>query len=210
MEPIRVMIADDHGIVRLALRTLLEDEPGIEVCAEVADGESAVSEACALRPDVLLLDMRMGPVNGVEVCRRVRAACPEVSVLVLTSFDDDEEVFGVLDAGASGYLLKDAKPDGVVQAVRAVAQGQAVLDPEVASRVLTRRSGRPSDILSEREVEVLRLMAAGRSNREIAAALWISEATVKSHVSHILRKLGVSDRTQAVVEGVKAGIVELG
>ncbi|TLM73635.1 MAG: response regulator transcription factor [Actinobacteria bacterium] len=210
MDPIRVFIADDHGIVRLALRTLLEAEPDLEVCGEAGDGERTVREVAEVTPDVLLLDMRMGEVNGVEVCRRVKSLAPDVRVLVLTSFDGDEELFGVLSAGANGYLLKDARPEVVVQAVRSVAAGQSVFDSGVAARVIGRRDAPdPAEGLSARELEVLRLMAAGRSNRDIGAALWISETTVKTHVSHILRKLGAADRTQAVVAAAKAGIVEI-
>lgn len=210
MGALRVFIADDHELVRLALRTLFEAEPGIEVCGEAGDGERTIREVCAAVPDVLLLDMRMGDVNGVEVCRRVRSTCPDVRVLVLTSFDDDEELFGVLGAGASGYLLKDARPETVVQAVRSVAGGHSVFDSGVASRVIGgREANGAAEGLSQRELDVLRLMAAGRSNRGIGEALWISETTVKTHVSHILRKLGAADRTQAVVAAARAGIVDL-
>jgi DNA-binding NarL/FixJ family response regulator len=167
--------------------------------------------------DVLLLDMRMPGMGGIEVCRQVRNNCPSTRVLALTSFDDDDEVFGILAVGATGYLLKDTRPDRLVEAIRAVADGQAVLDPKVANRVIASPpqqrvpagNGEDESGLSRRELEVLRLMAEGMSNKEIGRSLWIGETTVKTHVSHILRKLGQSDRTQAVLAAVKLGLVDL-
>lgn len=211
-EKVRVFIADDHELVRLGLRTLLEDEPDLLVVGEAADSASAVAGCAASCPDVLVLDMRMPGDGGVEVCRQVHEQCPDTHVLVLTSFDEDDEVFGVLAAGACGYLLKDTRPERVVHAIRSVADGQAVFDSQVASRII---SGKPQpgaeleEPLSERELEVLELMAKGMSNKEIGRALWIGETTVKTHVSHILRKLGQADRTQAVLAAVKTGIVRL-
>lgn len=213
MPAIRVLIADDHELVRYALRTMLDDEVDIEVVAEAETGDAAVAGCLELRPDVLVLDMRMPGDGGVEVCRKVREECPETSVLVLTSYDEDEELFGVLSAGASGYLLKDTRPERIMHAIRAIADGQAVFDSAVASRIIT---GRPQandslkEPLSDREMEVLQLMAKGLSNKEIGRSLWIGETTVKTHVSHILQKLGQGDRTQAVLAAVKAGIVRLG
>lgn len=215
MDKISVFIADDHELVRYALRTLLEDEPGIVVVGEAGDSESVVSGCVETRPAVLLLDLRMPGVGGVEVCREVRSRCPDTSVLVLTSFDEDEEVFAVLSAGASGYILKDTRPERVVQAICAVAEGQSVFDASVASRIVSGRPQAPkgldsdSDALSDRELEVLQLMAKGLSNKEIGRALWIGETTVKTHVSHILRKLDAADRTQAVLAAVRSGIVAL-
>ena len=213
MDNIRVFIADDHELVRYALRTLLEAESDIEVVGEAADTQSAIDGCIEASPDVLLLDMRMPGDGGVEVCRRVAEARPDTAVLVLTSFDEDDEVFGVLAAGAAGYILKDTRPERVVHAVRSVADGQAVFDSNVAGRIISGRQ-QPgavdgTDALSERELEVLQLMAKGFSNKEIGRALWIGETTVKTHVSHILRKLGQSDRTQAVLAGVKAGLIRL-
>lgn len=213
MAPIRVLIADDHELVRLALRTMLDDEDGITVVGEAADSEGAVKASIEHCPDVLVLDLRMPGEGGVEVCRTVREQCADTKVLVLTSFDEDEELFGVLSAGACGYLLKDSRPERIIHAIRAVADGQAVFDSSVASRII---NGRPQsndgldDPLSEREMEVLQLMAKGLSNKEIGRALWIGETTVKTHVSHILRKLDQSDRTQAVLAAVKSGLVRLG
>lgn len=215
MGAIRVVIADDHHLVRIALASLLAGESDIEVVGEAADSESAVAAVLQHKPDVLLLDLRMPGAGGVEVCRRVKESAPETAVLVLTSFDGDEELFGVLEAGASGYLMKDTKPDRVAPAIRSVSDGQTVLDAGIASRVIGGRTGGANanqmlaDPLSERELEVLTLMARGMNNKEIGRELWIGEATVKTHVSHILRKLGQSDRTQAVVTALKMGIVRL-
>lgn len=213
MEKLRVFVADDHELVRYALKTMLEAEADIDVVGEAADGDQAITLCVEAKPDVLVLDLRMPGEDGVEVCRRVREACPETTVLVLTSFDEDEELFGVLSAGACGYLLKDSRPERIVHAIRSVADGQAVFDSAVATRIIT---GRPhgndalDEPLSEREMEVLQLMSKGLSNKEIGRALWIGETTVKTHVSHILRKLGQADRTQAVLAAVKAGLVRLG
>ncbi len=215
MKAIRVFLADDHELVRMALKTLLEGEPDLEVVGEAADTESAVEGAVATRPDVLLLDLRMPGGGGVEVCRRVKELIPETSVLVITSFDDDEEVFGVLEAGASGYLMKDTRPERIAHAIRSIVEGQAVFDAAVANRIISGRTNGTNgnailaDPLSERELEVLELMAKGHSNKEIGRQLWIGETTVKTHVSHILRKLGQGDRTQAVLAALKAGIVQL-
>lgn len=212
-----MFIADDHELVRLALRTLLEAEPDIDVVGEAQDGAEAIEGVCKVAPDVVLLDMRMPKADGIEVCSRLRESCPDARILVLTSYDDDEEVFGVLAAGASGYILKDTRPDTVVQAVRSVADGQSVFDSKVATRVISgprngddQAGNHNHELLSEREMEVLRLMSKGMSNKEIGRALWIGETTVKTHVSHILRKLGQNDRTQAVLAAVKLGLVTLG
>lgn len=215
MSSIRVFIADDHELVRYALRTLLEAESDIEVVGEAGDSAGAIAGCLEARPDVLLLDLRMPGAGGIEVCRECRTASPSTAVLVLSSFDEDEDVFGALSAGASGYLLKDSRAERVVSATRAVAQGESVFDTSVANKIVAGRT-RPrqaldadSEPLSEREMEVLELMAQGHSNKEIGRALWIGETTVKTHVTHILRKLGVADRTQAVLVALKAGIVRL-
>lgn len=213
MTNLRVFVADDHELVRYALKTMLDAEPDIEVVGEAADGDAAILGCGAVNPDVLVLDLRMPGEGGVEVCRKVREACPETTVLVLTSFDEDDELFGVLSAGACGYLLKDSRPERIVHAIRSVADGQAVFDSAVASRIITgRQQGNDAleDPLSEREMDVLQLMAKGLSNKEIGHALWIGETTVKTHVSHILRKLDQADRTQAVLAAVKSGLVRLG
>lgn len=209
----RVFIADDHELVRYALRTMLEAEGDIEIVGEACDSASAVAGALNAQPDVLVLDIRMPGGGGIEVCRKVNEAKLATKVLILTSFDEDEDLFGVLSAGAAGYLLKDTRPERIVHAIRAVAEGQAVFDSTVASRIITgRQQGNEvlDEPLSDREMEVLQLMAKGMSNKEIGRSLWIGETTVKTHVSHILRKLGQSDRTQAVLAAVKAGLVRLG
>jgi len=216
VDSIRVFIADDHELVRYALRNLLEAEDGFEVIGEAENGEDAVSGTGELGPDVLLLELRMPNMGGIDVCRELKDRGCEARVLVLTSFDDDDEVFGVLAVGACGYILKDTKPDGIVQAIRSVADGKSVFDSKVADRIISgpqesSAEGMPgADLLSDREMEVLRLIAKGMSNKEIGRALWIGETTVKTHVSHILRKLDQSDRTQAVLAAVQAGIISLG
>lgn len=215
MDPIRVFIADDHELVRYALRMMLENEGDIEVVGESADGEGAVAGVEDGDVDLVLLDLRMPGIGGIEACRLIKECQPDISVLVLTSFGDDDEVFGVLAAGAGGYILKDTRPELVVQAVRAMAEGQAVFDSKIVSRVIAgkpEQTDEPDEELkarfSERELEVLQLMAKGMSNKQIGRELWIGEATVKTHVSHILRKMGTADRTQAALMAVRAGIVE--
>ncbi|PKQ16251.1 MAG: DNA-binding response regulator [Actinobacteria bacterium HGW-Actinobacteria-7] len=213
MDQFSVFIADDHELVRLALRGMIESEDDMVVVGEAADTESAITECLLVSPDVLVLDLRMPGKGGAHVCRKVKESAPAMKVLVLTSFEEDEELFGVLSAGACGYLLKDTPPERIVHAIRAVAEGQAVFDSAVASRVITGRSPcglELEDPLSDREMEVLSLMARGMSNKAIGKQLWIGETTVKTHVSHILRKLNQADRTQAVLAAVRAGIVDLG
>jgi DNA-binding NarL/FixJ family response regulator len=212
MDRIKVFVADDHELVRYALRTVLEAEGDMQVVGEAGSCEEVVTMCATLCPDVLVLDMRMPGEGGVGVCRKVRAACPSTAVLVLTSFDGDEELFGALSAGACGYLLKDTRPERIVHAIRLVSDGEAVFDNAVVDRILNdkRSNERLAEPLSEREMEVLELMAKGLSNKQISKELWIGETTVKTHVSHILRKLGQADRTQAVLEAVKLGLVRLG
>lgn len=214
MNKTRVLIADDHGLVRMALRTLLEAEPDIQVVGEAATTDAAIEGALRLLPDVLVLDMRMPGAGGVEVCHRVKAQAPNTAVLIVTSFDDDEELFGALEAGANGYLMKDSRPDRIVTAVRALHDGQSVFDAGIASRMVAGRveqsgTASPFDPLSDRELEVLTLMARGHTNKDIARELWLGESTVKTHVSHVLRKLGASDRTSAVLTALRARLVRL-
>jgi DNA-binding NarL/FixJ family response regulator len=214
MALIRVLLVDDHEVVRIGLRSLLELEPDIVVTGEAADGAAAVAAAAALRPDVAILDVRMGEVDGISACREIRSACPETSVLILTSFGTEEAVLASLMAGASGFLLKNAGRATLLQAVRTLASGQSLLDPAVTRGVmhrlveLTARVG-PAEVaqLSEREREVLRLVAEGLTNRAIAERLVISEATARNHVSHILEKLGLSRRSQAAALAARLGLL---
>jgi DNA-binding NarL/FixJ family response regulator len=205
----RVFIVDDHELVRYALRSSLEAEEDMRVVGEAACGEDALAQVMAAEPDIVLLDLRMPGMSGVEVCTRMLELDPTLKIIVLTSYDEDEEVFGVLAAGAVGYLMKDASPLTLIESIRNVADGQTVLDGSIARRVIAASSLLESDDpgLSERELDVLAEMARGASNKEIARSLWISEPTVKTHVSHILRKLGQSDRTHAIVEAMRRGIV---
>ncbi len=217
---ISLLLADDQPLVREGLRKIFDIDPGIRVVADVGDGESAVEEAGRLRPDVIVMDIRMPRLDGIEATRRVMASGPTPpKVLVLTTFDLDEYVFGALRAGASGFLLKDARPEDLIAAVHTIARGDALLDPAVTRVVIerfgtTREPDRTSAArlaeLSEREREVLLLLVAGRSNREIGAQLYIGEATVKTHVMAVLRKLGVRDRVQAVIFGYESGLVRPG
>jgi DNA-binding NarL/FixJ family response regulator len=213
---IRVVIADDQGMVRAGLRSLLDGEPDIDVVGDAADGEQAVAAVRRLRPDVVLMDIRMPVLDGLEATRRLVAEDATVRILVLTTFDLDEYVFDALRAGASGFLLKDATAEDLAAAVRLLAQGDALLAPGVTRRVIE-AFGRlpPKDDsvadrladLSPREVEVLRLLARGRSNAEIARELVVSEATAKTHVSNVLAKLRLRDRIQAVIFAYESGLV---
>lgn len=205
----RVVLADDHELVRVALRAVLE-EAGIAVVGEASGGIEAIELATTLAPDVLLLDMRMPDMDGVQVCRQVSESAPQVRTVILSSFAADEDVFGALAAGAASYIMKDVAPDALVAALRGVASGQTVLDRSVAQRVFDgpRPTADPEDDpLSPREHEVLGLMAQGLTNQQIAAHLWISGPTVKTHVGHILAKLGQPDRTQAILHAMGKGIV---
>jgi DNA-binding NarL/FixJ family response regulator len=211
-EPIRVLVVDDHGVVREGLRGFLELQDGIEVVGEAADGEEAIEAATRLRPDVILMDLVMPRLDGVAAMRSLRETLPSARVIVLTSFLDDETLLPALRSGAAGYLLKNAEPQELVRAVRAAHAGEALLDPVVAARLmesLAADGGRgPLDRLTPREREVLILIARGFPNKRIARELTLSEKTVKTHVGHVLAKLGVSDRTQAAVIAVRAGLVD--
>ena len=209
---IRVLIADDHAVVRQGLRTFLDLQEDLEVAGEAADGEAAVEAAKLLAPDVVLLDLAMPRLDGVAALPRLREAAPAARVIVLTSFGEDGRLFAALRAGAAGFLLKDSEPAELVRAIRTAHAGQAPLSPAVAARMVEelahaghRAAG--AGELTPREHEVLRLIAQGRSNKRIALELGVAEKTVKTHVSHVLAKLGLSDRTQAALYAVREGLV---
>jgi DNA-binding NarL/FixJ family response regulator len=210
---IRLMIVDDHAVVREGLRTFLGLQDDVEVVGEAADGAEALEQAELLRPDVILMDLVMPRLDGVSAMRALRDRLPECRVIVLTSVLEDERLLPAIEAGAAGYLLKDAEPSELARAIRAAYAGEAVIDPTVAARLeraLSERPGAQTDqagALTKRELEVLALIARGRSNKRIALELEISEKTVKAHVGHLLAKLGVSDRTQAALLAVRKGLV---
>jgi NarL family two-component system response regulator LiaR len=213
-ETIRVLIVDDHAVVRKGVRALLGTEDGIEVVSEASDGREAVARFEDLRPDVILMDLVMPGMDGVEAIRQIRQSDPDACVLVLTSFGSDDKLFPAVKAGALGYLLKDASPDELIQAIRDAARGHSVLNHAVARRLLSeftdeRPTRSPAEPLTEREIEVLREVARGLSNDRIAERLYISEATVRTHVSSILFKLNLSNRTQAALWALREGISSL-
>ncbi|SEG69854.1 two component transcriptional regulator, LuxR family [Actinacidiphila yanglinensis] len=210
---IRLLVADDHPVVRDGLRGVFDGDPDFEVAGEAADGAEAVDRALALGVDVVLMDLRMPRMGGVEAIGLLRERAPAVHVLVLTTYDSDADVLPAIEAGATGYLLKDAPRDELVRAVRAAHQGQSVLAPTVAQKLIGRvrepagGTAAASGTLTERELEVLRLVAAGTTNREAARQLFISEATVKTHLLHLYAKLGVRDRAAAVAAAYRTGLL---
>jgi NarL family two-component system response regulator LiaR len=212
--PIRVLIADDHEILRKGIRALLSTEPDIQVVGETGNGLETVAQAKMLRPDVILMDLVMPVMDGIEATRRITAAQPDTRVLVLTSFAADDKVFPAIKAGALGYILKDSGPVELVEAIHHVYQGQPSLEPSIALKMLQELSHPPQrsptpDPLTERELEVLKLLAQGKSNREIAEQLVITELTVRTHVSNILGKLHLASRTQAALYALKEGLASL-
>ena len=214
---IRILIVDDHRMVRSGLRGFLEGEPGITVVGEAASGEDAIAHLPELTPDVVLMDLMMPGIGGIAAISALRQSYPSLKIMALTSLADDEQVFPALEAGANGYLLKDIDPDALVAAIRAVHAGESPLDPEVAKRLVSRFQ-RPiktptgtqtaQEALTDRERDVLRLLIQGKSNKEIANALFIGDRTVKSHLSAVFQKLDVTDRTQAALYAVRHGLVE--
>jgi NarL family two-component system response regulator LiaR len=213
-ESIRILITDDHAVVREGLRRLIGTEPGMDVVGEAEDGFEAVQKACNLKPDVILLDMVMPRMDGLEAINELKRECPEARILVLTSFSDDEKVFPAIKAGALGYLLKNVAPERLLNAIRDVHQGKPSMSSDIAKKLmheLQRASDLPptEEPLTEREMDVLRLVAQGLSNQEIAEALVLGQGTIRTHVSNILAKLHLANRTQAALYALREGIAPL-
>jgi len=217
MDKIRIIVADDHAIVRQGYCNLLEQEEDMEVGAQAGDGEEAVRLATEFSPDVAILDIAMPKMDGIEATRQIKACCPNINVLILSAYDDNQFIFSLLEAGAAGYLLKSVRCRELVAAIRAVHEGESVLHPSITRKILSRlapASNKPLrqesiEVLSEREIEVLKLMASGASNKQIAGALHLSTRTVQGHLSQIFQKLGVGSRTEALVRALREGWVTL-
>jgi DNA-binding NarL/FixJ family response regulator len=217
MDPIRILIVDDHEVVRDGISVMMGRQQDFAVVGEAENGVEAVEKARDLQPDLVLMDLRMPQMDGVEAMRQIRSQHPEIKFIVLTTYDSDEYIFDAIEAGAKGYLLKDASREALFQAVRAVHRGESLIEPGVASKVLdrlaqlSRQAHHPqvAQILSERETEVLQLMAKGAPNKSIATSLSISESTVKTHVANIFQKLEVNQRTEAVTKAMSLGIIKL-
>ena len=215
MPKVRVLIVDDHEVVRLGLRGVLETDGEVTIMGEAADGQSAVQEAKVLKPDVVLMDVRMPGTDGIEACRMIRQESPATKVVMLTSHGDEQAVFAAIMAGASGYLLKNTGKAGILAAIKTAAAGQSLLDPSVTARVLARlrdlaESSQDKEValLSDREKEILPLVARGKTNKEIAATLVISDNTVRNHISHILEKLGLTSRSGAATFAATHGLLD--
>jgi len=211
---IRVLIADDQTLFRSGLARLLGEDPRITICGQAVDGQDAVAKSAALKPDVILMDLKMPSMDGVEATAKIVAAQPGVKVLILTTFDTDSFVLQALRAGASGYVLKDAEPAAIASSIMAVVSGERVMASAVANRVLDMLTGASTpkefyDGLTGREIEILKLIATGKPNKQIAYSLKISEKTVRNHISHIYEKLEIYDRAQAVLYAVRKALVEL-
>jgi DNA-binding NarL/FixJ family response regulator len=209
MGPIRLLIADDHPVVRDGLRAMLATQPDMELVGEAATGTEAVAQARALRPDVVLMDLQMPGLDGPGAIATLREQAPEIRVLVLTTYGTDADITRAVDAGATGYLLKDAPREQLFGAIRAAARGEWVLSPSVATRVLGRMRAPAEEALSPRELEILQAVARGLSNKDIGRQLYVSEATVKTHLLRVFSKLGVDDRTAAVTVALERGIIRL-
>ena len=206
---IRVLVVDDHPVVRAGVQGMLASHPDFDVVGEAADGEEATRVVAELRPDVVLMDLRMPGVDGVEATKRIREQHPSVQILILTTYETDEDIVRAIEAGAVGYLLKDSPRDELFRGVHAAARGEPLLAASVASRLMGRVRTPPGQPLSPREIEVLTLVAQGRPNKNIAGELYISETTVKTHLAHIFTKLDVDDRTAAVTVALDRGIIRL-
>lgn len=206
---VRILVTDDHPVVRAGLSGMLSGEPDFEVVGEAQNGKEAVAFVGELKPDVVLMDLRMPEMDGVTAIGHIKSDHPDVHILVLTTYESDADILRAIETGATGYLLKDTPREELFGAIRTVAQGQSPLAPGVAARLMQRVRNPEEEGLSTREIEVLELVAHGTSNKEIAKQLWVSETTVKSHMLHIFDKLGVTDRTAAVTEALKRGIIRL-
>ena len=209
MTKIKILIADDHTIVRAGIRQLIETQPDLEVIAEVENGRDAVEQTLRLEPSVVLMDLRMPEMDGVQAIASIKTQLPDTNILVLTTYDTDADIVRAVDAGATGYLLKDVPREELFRAVRATAKGETVLASSVAARLMNKVRAGGDEALSAREIDVLLLVARGATNQEVAESLHISKATVKSHLIQICNKLGVSDRTAAVTTAIERGIIRL-
>jgi len=206
---IRILISDDHPVVRAGLSGMINGEPGFAVIGEAGNGKEAIALTGELKPDVILMDLRMPEMDGVTAIGHIKADYPDINILVLTTYESDADILRAIEMGATGYLLKDTPREELFGAIRMVAEGKSPLDPGVATRLMQRMRGSDEEGLSTREIEVLELVARGTSNKEIAKQLWVSETTVKSHMLHIFDKLSVTDRTAAVTAALKRGIIRL-
>ncbi|MFZ3171750.1 MAG: response regulator transcription factor [Carboxydocellales bacterium] len=221
MPEIKLLIADDHSLIREGITKILSLEPRITVVGEAADGEEAIARVSELHPDIILMDLNMPRLSGIEATKQIIKLYPEVKIIALTVHDEDERIFEVIKAGVSGYILKDVDPDSLIQTILSVYAGETVIHPTITSRLLSEFSRLTAvakaaeereaitDLLTHREMEILKHIAQGKSNKEIADALYISEKTVKNHISNIFRKIQVEDRTQAALFAVKTKLVEL-
>jgi DNA-binding NarL/FixJ family response regulator len=214
VDAIKILIADDHPVVREGLNAMLSREVDFKVVGEAKDGVETVNKVVELTPDVVLMDLRMPEMDGVEAMRQIRATDPQVKFIILTTYSDDDYIFSGIEAGARAYLLKDAPREDLFKAIRSVHRGESLIQPVVASKLLDRfsqlsRRTPSGEELSERELEVLCLMAKGAANKEISAELKIAQSTVKTHITNIFQKLGVNDRTEAVTQALKRGIIRL-
>ena len=214
-DELTVLIADDHPLVREALHRALDVEEDMKVVAEASDGEEAVKLASELKPNVVVMDIVMPKVNGIEATRKIKEIAPDTAILILTAYDDEEYVLGLLDAGAAGYLLKSARGRDLAGAIRAIRSGESVLHPKIIAKLLKRatvapvKANKAQGLLSEREAEVLRLVALGMSNKEVAEELFLSQRTIKAHLTNIFNKLNVASRSEAIVKGLQWGLVTL-
>ena len=214
MEAIKILIADDHPVVREGLNAMLSREVDFKVVGEAKDGKEAVAKVQEVKPDVVLMDLRMPEMDGVEAMRQIRSTDTDVKFIILTTYSDDDYIFSGIEAGARAYLLKDAPRDELFKAIRAVHKGESLIQPVVASKLLDRfsqlsRRTPSGEELSERELEVLCLMAKGAANKEIGAELKIAQSTVKTHITNIFQKMGVNDRTEAVTQAIKKGLIRI-